>query len=184
MKRNSQYPTDTLFKGIRTLLTSLPTEEEKSELIRTLRETSDFLGELQALVEAFPTVESSVNLSQGLSRLDILAARASNDAPLRKLMGFRSSRGSQVKNDNGAEDSKVRVDRLAQRIEASENTDVTSLLEQSGEPMSVLTDLADSLGLRIRSRERKADLIKRVATHVTNQRGYRILRGEAESRVR
>ena len=178
MKPNSQYPIDTLFKGIRTLLNSLPTKEEKSELIHTLQETRDFLRELQTLVERFPTVESSAGLSQGLSRLDILADRASNDAPLRKLMGFRSSRGSQVNNGNGAEDVKVRVDRLAENIKDSESSDVTSLLEGSGEPMSVLTGLAASLGLRTSSKERKADLIRRIATYLTNQSGYRILRGE------
>ena len=183
MKRNSQYPTDTLFKGIKTLLTSLPTEEEKAELIRTLREANDFLGEVQALVEAFPTVESSANLSQGLSRLDILANRASNDAALRKLMGFRTSRGSRVNSDNGAEDVKLHVDRLAGSIENLDESDVASFLERSREPMSVLTELAASLGLRTRSKERKADLIRRIATHVTNQRGYRILRGEETYQV-
>ena len=54
MNSASHYTTDSLFKGLRTLLTSLPSEEEKAELIQTLRETTDFLAELQLLVEAFP----------------------------------------------------------------------------------------------------------------------------------
>ena len=177
MKRTSTYSTDSLFKGLRTLLTSLPSEEEKAELIQTLRETRDFLDELQLLVESFPTIESSQSLSQGLSRLDILADRAVNDAPLRKVMGLRGSQGSRTKNVNGAEEVKSRAQRLEHRLSESESADIAGLIEHSGEPISVLTELAASLGLRTRSKERKADLIKRIATHVTNQRGYKLLRG-------
>lgn len=178
MKGTSHYTTDSLFKGLRTLLASLPTEEEKAELIQTLRETIDFLQELQLLVEAFPTSESSQPLSQGLSRLDILADRAANDAPLRRVMGLRRHQGSKTKNVNGSEDIKYRAKRLGERLSGSESADIEDLLRRSGEPISVLTELAASLGLRTRSKERKAELINRVATHVTNQRGYRLLRGD------
>ena len=176
MKRGSQYPTDALFKGLRVLLTSLPTDEEKSELLNTLREAGNFIEELRALVEEFPTAESNANLAQGLSRLSILANRTAKDTHLRKIMGLRSSE-PQIKSGNGA-DSKARVEELARKMENVENSDLISLLERSGEPLAVLKDLAASLGLRTRSKERKADLIRRIATHVTNQRGYRILRGE------
>ena len=109
MKRTSTYSTDSLFKGLRTLLTSLPSEEEKVELIQTLRETRDFLDELQLLVETFPTTESSQRLSQGLSRLDILADRAVSDTPLRRVMGLRGSQGYGAKNVNGIEEASTRT---------------------------------------------------------------------------
>lgn len=176
MNSTSHYTTDSLFKGLRTLLASLPSEEEKAELLQTLRETMDFLEELQLLVEAFPTAESSRPLSQGLSRLDILADRAANDAPLRRVMGLRGQQGSRAENVNGSEDIKYRAERLAKRLNDSESTDIEQLLKKSREPISVLTELASSLGLRTRSKERKADLINRISTHITNQRGYRLLR--------
>ena len=177
MKSKSPYPIDSLFKGLRTLLASLPSEEEKDELIQTLRETRDFLEELHILIETIPTMESSASLSQGLSRLDILADRAVNDAPLRRLMGLRGSQGNRGRVVNGAEDAKSRADNLARSLKDSESSDLVSLLERSGEPISVLAEMATSLGLRTRSKERKADLIRRIATHVTNQRGYKLLRG-------
>ena len=182
MKRNSQYPTDTLFKGIRSLLNSLPTEEEKSELIQALEEARAFLGELQNLVEAFPTAEGSANFAQGLSRLEILADRASSDSHLRKLLGFRASRGTRVSKNGGDDNVTLRAERLAREINENEQGDVTSLLEQSGATLSVLTELATSVGMRTRSKERKADLIRRISTHFTNQRGYKILRGEERVR--
>ena len=184
MKHTSTYPTEALFKGLRTLLTSLPSEEEKAELVQTLRETRDFLDELELLVESFPTTESSQSLSQGLSRLDILADRAVSDAPLRRVMGLRGSQGSRAKSINGVEEVKSRAQRLEHSIIESESSDIVGLMKRSGEPISVLTELAASLGLRTRSKERKADLIKRIATHVTNQRGYRLLReGDSDSIV-
>ena len=177
MKRTSAYPTDSLFKGLRTLLTSLPSDEEKGEIIQTLRETRDFLEELQLLIEAFPTTESSRDLSQNFSRLDILADRAASNAPLRRLMGLKDSQGPRVRSVNGRKDARSRAEKLQRALGGSESLDVERLIEQSGEPISVLTELAASLGLRTRSKERKADLRKRIATHITNQRGYRLLRG-------
>lgn len=182
MKRTSTYSTDSLFRGLRTLLASLPSEEEKADLLQTLRETRDFLDELQLLVEAFPTTESSQSLSQGLSRLDILANRAVSDAPLRRVMGLRGSQGSKTRSANGVEDVRSRAKKLEYSLRESESSDIAGLIERSGEPILVLTELAASLGIRTRSKERKADLIKRIATHVTNQRGYKLLRGDNPSR--
>ncbi len=178
MTRNAQYPIDSLLKGVRALQDSLPSEKEKSELIQTLRHTRSFLEEVEALVEAFPTVESSANLSQSLSRLDVLANHATNNAPLRRLMGLRGSQGSHAKSVSGADDAKHRAAVLARKIDDSENSDLAGLLEQSGEPIAVLAELAAELGLRTRSKERKADLIRRISTHVSNRQGYRLLRGD------
>ena len=89
MPHTSKYSTDALFKGLKTLLTSLPSEEEKGELIQALRETRSFLEELEQLVEAFPTIESSRGLSEGLARLDVLAGLSDRDTRLKRLMGFQ-----------------------------------------------------------------------------------------------
>ena len=177
MERASSYPTDSLFKGLRTLLTSLPSEEEKFELIQTLRDTREFLEELQLLIETFPTTESSQGLSQSFSRLDILADRATSNAPLRRLMGLRDSKGAKVRSVNVNKDVKHRAALLEQTLGGAETSDLAGLIEQSGEPISVLTELAASLGLRTRSKERKADLSRRIATQMANQRGYKLLRG-------
>ena len=67
MPSASYSPTESLFKGLKNLLVSLPSEEEKSELIRTLKNAKEFLEDLQSLVEAFPSIESSHGLSEGLS---------------------------------------------------------------------------------------------------------------------
>ena len=184
MTRASRYPTASFFKGLKTLLASLPTEEEKVELILTLREARSFLEELQQLVEDFPTTESSRGLSEGLSRLDIIAGRASGDAPLRKLMGLKVSPLSKGRKANGSGDAAERARRLEQSLNDPEVSNVEEWIARSGEPISVLTELAASLGLRKRNKERKLDLVKRIVTHIENQRGYRILRGgDAESAV-
>ncbi len=179
MARNSQYPIESFMKGLRGLIDSLPSEEEKAELIAVLRDARAFLAEVETLVEAFPTVESSADLAQSVSRLDVLANSAVNDAHLRKLMGLRSPQSGHSKPVNGAEDAKDRAAALERTLNDSSDSSVPDLLERSGEPMAVLTELAAALGLRTRSKERKADLIKRISTHVVNQRGYRLLRGES-----
>ncbi len=179
MTHTSQYPTDALFKGLKTLLTSIPSEEEKGELIQTLRDTRSFLEELEQLVEAFPTIESSRGLSEGLARLDVLAGLSDRDTRLKRLMGFQVSQVSKAKSPNGSGEVVARAERLKKSLKDSGNDSLARVMETSGEPVSVLTELADSMGLRTRSKERKTDLIKRIANHITNQRGYRMLRGES-----
>ena len=176
--RTTSYPTDALFKGLRALLASLPSEEEKSELIRTLNEAQRFLEEFRMLVESIPTIESSRELAEGLSRLDILAERARRDAGLRRLMGLRDAKKSKAKRATSTSDREARARSLEQKLARLEATDVVDALERSGEPLSVLTELAARLGMRTRSKERKPELIRRIATHIENRRGYRLLRGE------
>ena len=182
-KRESNYPTDALFKGLKALLTSLPSEEEKSELLWTLSEAQGFLEELRSLVETVPTMESSRELSEGLSRLDILAERAGRDAGLRRLLGLRASTASRARKVMSPEDVESRVRKLEEEVSRPETSDVIALLEQSGDPLSVMTELAARMGMRTRSKERKADVIKRIATHIENQRGYRLLRGGDSDRI-
>ncbi len=182
-KRTSHYPMDAMFKGLKTLLTSLPSEKEKSELIQTLSEAQSFLKELQQLVETVPTTESSRKLSEGLSRLDILAERAYSDVGLRRLLGLRGTAASKTKRGVSPEDAELRSRELEQKLTDTETSDVEEALKKSGEPMSVLTNLATLLGMRTLSKERKADLIKRIAVHIENQRGYSILRGEKSELV-
>ena len=176
------YQTDALLKGLKALLTSLPTEEEKRELLRVLSETQGFIEEMQLLVEDFPTVESSRDLSEGLSRLNVLTQRAHNDRGLRKLLGLKGVVAypkSKTAATSDSEEVKSRARKLEQQLRHQDSSDFAELLEQSGEPLPVLTELAASLGMRTISRERKASLIKRIATHVENQRGYSLLRGES-----
>ena len=175
-KRESHYPTEALFKGLKTLLTSLPSEEEKKELIRTLNEAQSYLDEFRLLVEAIPTMESNRELSEGLSRLDILVERAHKDTGLRKLLGLRGSTASGAKKALSPDDADSKALGLKQELSQLETSDVRAFLEQLREPLSVLAKLAGLLGMRTRSKERKADLIKRMATHIENQRGYRLLR--------
>jgi len=175
-KRASRYPTEALFKGLKTFLTSLPSEEEKKELIRTLNETQNFLDEIRLLIEAVPTMESSRELSEGLSRLDILVDRANKDRGLRKLLGLRGSSNSDARKALSPDDSDSRALSLQKELDHLDTSDVRAFLDQLQEPRSVLTKLAGLLGMRTRSKERKADLIQRIAIHIENQRGYDLLR--------
>lgn len=170
-----RYQTDTLMKGMRALLTSLPSEEEKNELIRTLKEAQSFLEDFRLLVESIPTMESSQELAEGLSRLDILAERAQRDAGLRRLMGLRDTTKPTAKRPADSQEAKMRAGELEQELARLEAPDIETVLQRSGEPLSVLTELAAHLGMKTRSKERKSELIRRIATHISNWRGYRLL---------
>lgn len=108
MSQSSSYSIEALFRGLKGLLNSLPTEEEKKELQRNLNEAENFLEELRLLVEAIPTMESSRELSEGLSRLDILTERAYRDSGLRKLIGLRGPATDRKRETVAQEDTAVR----------------------------------------------------------------------------
>lgn len=162
------------------MLASLPSEEEKAELLRTLHEARSFLEDLQVVIEAFPTTESSRGMSEAMSRLDILVDRAGRDERLRSVMGLRST-GPKAGRINGSKDAEARARGLMQKLGDTESAAIEDMLERSGEPLSVLAALAAELGMRVPSRQRKADLIKRIATRIENQRGYKLLRGDQSS---
>lgn len=52
--RETPYVTETLFRGLKGLLLSLPSEEEKAELISVLTEAQKLIEELRAIAEATP----------------------------------------------------------------------------------------------------------------------------------
>ena len=174
MSQASPYSMESLFRGLKSLLNSLPTEEEKLELLQNLHEAQNFLEELRLLVEAIPTMESSQKLSEGLSRLDILVDRAYRDAGLRKLLGLRGVAAGEKRKPVASEDTSKRVSELEAIITESETSQIADLLAQ--ESLSVLKELAVRFGIRTLSKERKRELVKRIAIHAENQRGYTLLR--------
>ncbi len=174
MSKPQSYSIDSLFRGLKGLLHSLPTDAEKRELLRDLKEAQDFLEELRLLVDAIPTMESSQELSVGLSRLYALTERAHRDNGLQRLLGLRGPAVGRKKTVVSA-DIEGRVSQLAAAIAESEIPELTELIAQ--EPLAVLKALAGDIGIRTRSKERKTDLASRIITHVENQRGYALLRG-------
>lgn len=175
MRNPRPYPLETLFKGLRPLLDSLPTEEEKQNLLQTLDDSKLFLEELHNLVEAIPTMESSRELSEGLSRLYSLTDVAAQDTGLRKLLGLRNPDARSGGTTEQSVDTKTRVTELESLIAGSSISAITPLL--NGESLTMVKKLAVQLGLVTRSKERKSDLIKRMVNHIENQRGYMLLRG-------
>ena len=174
--REAPYVTETLFRGLKGLLLSLPSEEEKAELISALMEAQKLIEELRAIAEATPTVESSAELSAGLSRLSLLADRANGDPKMRRLLGLRSPAAPKPARFPASEDVEARAKALEEELNVMATDDVVDSLERSNEPVAVLAALACRLGMRVGSKGRKSQLAKRIATYIANQRSYDLLR--------
>ena len=177
--KEPQYQTDALFRGLRGLLASLPSEEEKSELIGTLLAAQKLLEELRLLAEAIPTAESSEEISSRLSHLRLLADQNSGDPKLRRLLGLRSAAKPKQSSNLDAEGVEARALSMENDLAAMETDEVLAAMERTDEPVAVLAALARRLGMRVGSKGRKADLAKRIATHIANQRSYALLRNRA-----
>ena len=152
-------------------------------MLRTLRSTRDFLDEIQRLVQEIPTLESSQELSHAMTRLDVLAAEARNNPGLSKVLGMPKTGAGRAKRQNGESEIADQAQRLGASVESMEKSEIERSLERSGESVAVLKSLAGRLGLRVRSTERRGELIQRIASHIENERSYRLLRGEAPESV-
>ena len=178
MSQTKYNATTSLLKGLRSLLASLPSDEEKQELVIALANARTFLDEVQLLVESFPTIESSRSVTEALSRLDILAYKTANNDRLKSFMGLKASRKASSIMTNGSTPTEERASQLRKRLEKTSRQDPLRVMEESRATVAVLVSLAASLGLRTRKKEKKSELMNRIATHITNNRGYKILRGE------
>ena len=168
----------TFLRGLRGFVRSLPSEEERAEVLRTLRDTRDFLNEVESLVSSIPTLETSAEVSGAISRLDLLASKA-RDNGLHKVLGIPKPR-STMKAANYSE-ARARAEELLKEIRPLGRLgreEITKTLERSGAPVIVLRAVAGGLNLPLPSSATKADLIRRIATHIENDRGYRLLRGD------
>ena len=168
-------PMTKFLRGLRGFVRSLPTDDERAEILRTLRNTRDFLDEVEDLVKIFPTLESNQEMSQAISRLDLLAARARENG-LDKVLGIPKPR-TKMKAANEGE-VRARAEELRKEIRPLGRAEITTTLERSGAPVVVLRAVADGLNLPLPSNGPKSDLIRRIATHIENDRSYRLLRGD------
>ena len=73
-------------------------------------------------------------------------------------------------------DADQQIRDLMNVVSSSETYKIESLIAQ--ESLATLRGLANLLNLRVPSKERKQDLVKRLVVHIENQRGYATLRGE------
>ena len=168
-------PMTAFLRGLRGFVRSLPSDEERGEILRTLRNTRDFLNEVESLVLSIPTLETSDEMSGAISRLDLLASQA-RDHGLYRVLGIPKPR-STVKAATYSE-ARARAEELLKEIRPLRREEITKTLERSGAPVVVLRAVAGGLNLPLPSSAPKADLIRRIATHIENDRGYRLLRGD------
>ena len=171
-------PMATFLRGLRGFVRSLPSEEERAEILRTLRNTRDFLNEVESLVLSIPTLETSEEMSGAISRLDLLASQA-RDNGLHKVLGIPKPRSTMKAANYG--EVRARAEELLKEIRPLGRlgrAEITKTLERSGAPVMVLRAVAGGLNLPLPSSAPKADLIRRIATHIVNDRGYRLLRGD------
>ena len=101
------------------------------------------MQDLQALIETIPTMESAQELSDGLSRLDVLAERAGTQVGLRRALGYRGSSFPKAPRRLSYDRINQRVRQLQNEIDGMETLQVIQTFEQSTEPLPVLIELAN-----------------------------------------
>lgn len=159
------------------LIHSLPTAEEKRQVLDALNQLTAFLGEVQGAFERLPSAEDADGVKKSLAKLEALQASVDQPSALAVfLKPRRSTTGSRDK--PLTEPEKEKGAKLLDRFRSLPSESVALLLEDDSQcSWRDLRAVAFALGIRSSKGFNRDSLVHQISTKVANARGYRALRG-------
>lgn len=167
-----------IIRGLQTALESLPTEQEKQQLVDSLEQLRSFIDELGKSVASIPTAETMADARTALERLERVYVKANTSPWLAATIGGRP--GSKRRSDTRplSDDEKQEGQRLAQELSELPTDQVEAkLLDENQYPGRYLRAVAQVFGIRSTKGFSRESLAHQIAMKVANARGYRALRG-------
>lgn len=167
-----------LFGTLSQLIHSLPTAEEKRQVLNALNQLAVFLGEVQGAFERLPSSEDADGVKKSLEKLEALQASVDQRSALATfLKPRRPTTGSRDR--PLTEPEKERGSKLLDRLMSMRTESVDLLLEDDSQcPWRDLRAVAFALGIRSSKGFNRDSLVHQISTKVANARGYRVLRGD------
>jgi hypothetical protein len=159
--------------GLTHLVESLPSADEQQKNAAALDAIIRFLMDMKERVAAIPTRDDTKATRLALGELSALFAKATANPLLAAAIGIRSPVSRQLNPPPSGEEIEN-----AKRAIAQFNDLPIDQLRLAVEKMSLseLKALASELGIRSSERTSHEGLSHKIATRITNTRGYRTLR--------
>ncbi len=166
-----------LIRGLQTALGSLPSDQEKLQLLESLDRLRVFIDELRESVVKLPVAETQADTKAALEQLEQVYLKATSSPWLAATIGIAPRKKSGTRPLSG--DEKQAGQRLAQKLAELPTDQVeANLLDESQYPSRSLHAVAQAFGIRSTKGFSRESLAHQIAMKVANARGYRALRGE------
>jgi hypothetical protein len=166
-----------LLRGLQAALESLPSEQEKQQLVASLDQLRAFIDELRESVVSIPTGEGMGDAKAALEKLEHVYVKAASSPWLAATIGISPKRKASARPLSDQE--KEEGGRLAQRLENLPTEQVEAkLIDEEQYPARQLRAVAQAFGIRSTKGYSRESLAHQIAMKIANARGYRALRGE------
>jgi hypothetical protein len=162
------------------VLTDLPTFKEREEIISSLKNLINVLGELNTAIGMLPTAEEAFKAKEALSKLESVI----NNNPLLRSQGPRRSlKTVSRKRINGMQPEHIypieQIEKTLERISRMPEGSIRSELINSKDiPNALLKAILTHLGRRTSEKSPRNELVEQLIVTIVNKRTYQGLRGE------
>jgi hypothetical protein len=164
--RATFFEAEKFAKGLRELVDTLPTEQERNRIASELEVLIQFLTTLKSHLQGVPTQEDTLATRTAIDQLDSLFVRAKTNPFLASAFGIKSKPPRPKSPAITPED----IERANSAISKFDRSTLETM------SMRDLQAVAGAVGVRTSSRTTREALVQHVATKITNTRGYRSLR--------
>jgi hypothetical protein len=169
-KKQPQFGVEHFFPGLRSLVTNLPTREQKNEIDLALTQLIDFLKDLQSRFQTIPSLEDSEQARQTVSAMQEFLQSAVNQPMIAAALGGAAARAKNKKTPS-TPSSRVDVAVALAELEKLPSNEIRVRLDKY--TLSDLRVIAIALNLEPPSKITKPDIVIQIVGYFLNRRSVR-----------
>ena len=171
---------NTFLQHLGSLVNSLPTREQKDEIERELDTVISFLTDFKARLTGLPMREDEASLEQSLKVLRHFVAVAEADPLISRTLGL-NTKPSRTRSGTARPRTRPDISAMVDQLKASSPEEIRETLSQKASGCTVpdLKQIAASMGVRVRSKTPRWEIVDQIVKRAENEAGYDYLREHA-----
>ena len=176
-KNRNRFDATQFVTTTKALLSALPSDAERAELVQGLDNLIEFLTSLRSAIDSLPTSERIQNADLILEDLGRKLEQIEPNTSVGKILGLTSQQNSST-----PKKSQTAVKIAPEEIESIKKLPVEEIRERLSDevayPMPKLRGIALNLGIKNSTKTARATLVHEIAMKIANYRGYESLMGK------
>ncbi len=162
-------------RELRSILASVPTPDERRELLVSIQDLKAFLDELASYINALPDQATMDQATSALDRIEELADLAKSRRAVSRFFGDRSSARPRPIGTPRVKRSPERADLDLSQLRTMPLERVRTLLESDATPVGTIRRLARELALASPDKTPRQVLAQQIYKSIANRKGYESL---------
>lgn len=157
------------------MVDSLPTEENKANMLREIDLFIKYLNEAKERLTSFPSTNEMKVASQIIERLGNFISLAEQNDSLSKALG--STKHSKLMFNKSLSHQRGDLRIITEELKNLSVDELTERLDNNKTfSVPILKQIAAEYGIRLSSRDSRNMIIQRISKKLSNLRGYELLR--------